>query len=157
MNIDIFNKSENDQLKILKIVNIFPLTYRLLYHYLCFVFIIMKNCKLELNELIEKQISKRELRSAFSLPKINKDIKLYSLVITVLKTLNLLKKSNNLIINECKKNEFKNHMKRNIENIYEASCFKMDPVYVLEFDKKKYYEDINKKKEIQIISNNSND
>jgi hypothetical protein len=48
-------------------------------------------------------------------------------------------------------------MKRNIENIYEASCFKMDPVYVLEFDKKKYYEDINKKKEIQIISNNSND
>ena len=117
----------------------------------------MKNCKLELNEFIEKQISKRELRSAFSLPKINKDIKLYSLVITVLKTLNLLKKSNNLIINECKKNEFKNHMKRNIENIYEASCFKMDPVYVLEFDKKKYYEDINKKKEIQIISNNSND
>jgi hypothetical protein len=157
MNIDLFNKSENDQFKILKIVNIFPLTYRLLYHYLCFIFIIMKNCKLELNELIEKQISKRELRSAFSLPKINKDIKLYSLVITVLKTLNLLKKSNNLIINECKKNEFKNHMKRNIENIYEASCFKMDPVYVLEFDNKKYYEDINKKKEIQIISNISND
>ena len=38
MNIDLFNKSENDQFKILKIVNIFPLTYRLLYHYLCYIF-----------------------------------------------------------------------------------------------------------------------
>ncbi len=28
-------------------------------------------------------------------------------------------------------------MKKKIKEIYEASCFKMDPIFVLEFDKKK--------------------
>ena len=41
MNVNLFNKTEAEQLKILNIVNILPLTYRLLYHYLCFIFIIM--------------------------------------------------------------------------------------------------------------------
>jgi hypothetical protein len=92
MNINLFNKADTEQYKLLKLVNILPLTYRLLYHYLCFIFIILKNCKLELYDLIDKNMSKRELRSAFSLPRINKDIKLYSLLVTLLKTVNLFKK-----------------------------------------------------------------
>ena len=92
MNINLFNKTEAEQYHLLKIVNILPLTYGLLYHYLCFIFIILKNCKLELYILIEKHSSKRESRSAFSLPRINKDIKLYSSLVTLLKTINLFKK-----------------------------------------------------------------
>ena len=37
-------------------------------------------------------------------------------------------------------------MKEKIKEIYEASCFKMDPVFVLAFDKNKYYDDLNKQK-----------
>ena len=135
MNINLFNKTEAEQYKPLKLVNILPLTYRLLHHYLCFIFIILKNCKLELYDLIDKNISKRELRSAFSLPRINKDFKLYSLLVTLLKTVNLFKKKNFIII-DCKTSEFKTNMKKNIESIYENSCFKMDPIFCLEFDKK---------------------
>lgn len=152
MNINLFNKTEAEQYHLLKI---FPLTYRLLYHYLCFIFIILKNCKLELYILIEKHSSKRESRSAFSLPRINKDIKLYSLLVTLLKTINLFKKKN-FIINNCKISEYKTNMKKNIEAIYESSCFKMDSIFSLEFDKKKYYEDL-KKKLIQDQTNNTND
>ena len=47
-------------------------------------------------------------------------------------------------------------MKKNIEAIYESSCFKMDSIFSLEFDKKKYYEDL-KKKLIQEQTNNTND
>ena len=36
--------------------------------------------------------------------------------------------------------------KEKIKEIQEASYFKMDPIFVLEFDKKKYYEELNKKK-----------
>ena len=57
MNVNLFNKTEAEQLKILNIVNILPLTYRLLYHYLCFIFIILKNSKLELYNSIEKHSS----------------------------------------------------------------------------------------------------
>jgi hypothetical protein len=53
LNINLFNESEAEQYKILDKLNILPLTYRLLYHYLCFIFIVIKNCKLELNKLIE--------------------------------------------------------------------------------------------------------
>ena len=49
-------------------------------------------------------------------------------------------------------------MKKKIKEIYEASCFKMDPIFVLEFDKKKYYESLNEQKIIiQNETNNSND
>ena len=78
MNINLFNKTESEQFKLLQILNILPLTYRLLYHYLCFIFIILNNSQLELYILIENYYSRRELRSAFSLHKINKDMKLYS-------------------------------------------------------------------------------
>ena len=71
MNVNLFNKTEAEQFKILNIVNILPLTYRFLYHYLCFIFIIMNNCKLELNESVNKNMTRRDLRSAFTLPKIN--------------------------------------------------------------------------------------
>jgi hypothetical protein len=33
----------------------------------------------------------------------------------------------------------------------------MDPIFVLEFGKKKYYEELNKKKQLQTETNNSND
>ena len=47
---------------------------------------------------------------------------------------------------------------KKIKEIYEASCFKMDPIFVLEFDKKKYYELLNEQKiAIQNEANNSND
>jgi hypothetical protein len=92
MNINIFNRTEAEQYNLLKLLNILPLTYRLLYHYLCFIFIILKNPKLELSNLVEKHSTKRDLRSAFSLPIINKNIKLYSLLVTLLKTVNLFKK-----------------------------------------------------------------
>jgi hypothetical protein len=45
-----------------------------------------------------------------------------------------------------------------IKEIYEASCFKMGPIFVLEFDKIKYYETLNKQKILmQNETNNSND
>ena len=157
MNVNLFNKTEAEQLKILNIVNILPLTYRFLYHYLCFIFIIMNNSKLELNESVNKNITRRDLRSAFTLPKINKDKKLYSLLVTLLKTLNLFN-TKNLQITHCKYSQFKIDMKKKIKEIYEASCFKMDPIFVLEFDKKKYYELLNEQKiAIQNEANNSND
>jgi len=157
MNVNLFNKTEVEQFKILNIVNILPLTYRLLYHYLCFIFIIMNNCKLELNEIINKNMTRRDLRSAFTLPKINKDIKVYSLLVTLLKTLNL-SNTKNLQITNCKYSQFKIDMKKKIKEIYEASCFKMDPIFVLEFDKKKYYETLNEQKKLmQNETNNSND
>ena len=92
MNINLFNKTEAEQFNLIKLVNNLLLTYRILHHYLCFIFIFLKHCKLELYNFIEKHSSKRELRSAFSLPRINKDIKLYSLLVTLLKTVNLFKK-----------------------------------------------------------------
>ena len=92
MNINLFNKTEAEQYNSLKLQNILPLTYRLLYHFLCFNYIILKNPKLELYNLVEKHSTKRDLRSAFSLPIINKNIKLYSLLVTLLKIVNLLKK-----------------------------------------------------------------
>jgi hypothetical protein len=157
MNVNLFNKTEAEQFKILNIVNILPLTYRFLYHYLCFIFIIMNNCKLELNQIINKNTTRRNLRSAFILPKINKDIKLYSLLVTLLKTLNLFN-TKNLQITHCKYSKFKIDMKIKIKEIYEASCFKMDPIFVLEFDKKKYYETLNEQKILmQNETNNSND
>ena len=49
-------------------------------------------------------------------------------------------------------------MKKKIKEFFEASCFKMDPIFVLEFDKKKYYESFNEQKIIlQNEANNSND
>jgi hypothetical protein len=95
----------------------------------------MNNCKLELNQIINKNTTRRNLRSAFILPKINKDIKLYSLLVTLLKTLNLFN-TKNLQITHCKNSKFKIDMKIKIKEIYEASCFKMDPIFELEFDKK---------------------
>ena len=47
-------------------------------------------------------------------------------------------------------------MKKNIEAICETSCFKMDSIFSLEFDKKKYYEDL-KQKSIQEHTNYSNE
>ena len=117
----------------------------------------MNNCKLELNESVNKNMTRRDLRSAFSLPKINKDKKLYSLLVTLLKTLNLFN-TKNLQIIHCKYSQFKIDTKKKIKEIYEASCFKMDPIFVLEFDKKKYYELLNEQKiAIQNEANNSND
>jgi hypothetical protein len=156
LNINLFNESEAEQYKILDKLNILPSTYRLLYHYLCFIFIVIKNCKLELNKLIEINSSRKDLRSVFSLPKINKDIKLYSLIITILKTVNFFKKKN-IIIKNCKTSEFKTYIKKKIKNIYENSCFKMDTIYFLEFDKEKYYEELNRQKLIQQQTFNSND
>ena len=40
--------------------------------------------------------------------------------------------------------------------IYESSCFKMDTIFSLEFDRKKYYEDL-KEKAQQEQTNNTND
>jgi hypothetical protein len=151
MNLNLFNKTEVDQFKIPNIVNILPY-----YHYLCFIFIIMNNCKLELNEIVNKNMTRRDLRSAFTLPKINKDIKVYSLLVTLLKTLNLFSK--NLQITHCKYSRFKIDMKKKIKEIYEASCFKMDPIFVLEFEKKKKFETLNEQKKLmQNETNNSND
>ena len=45
---------------------------------------------------------------------------------------------------------------KNIETIYESSCFKMDTIFSLEFDRKKYYEDL-KEKAQQEQTNNTND
>ena len=126
-----------------------------MYHYLCFIYIILKNPKLELYNLVEKHSTKRDLRSAFSLPKINKNIKIYSLLVTLLKLVNLLKKRD-FIISNYKIDEFKLNMKKNIEMIYESSCFKMDTIFSLEFDRKKYYEDL-KEKAQQEQTNNNND
>jgi hypothetical protein len=117
----------------------------------------MNNCKLELNEIINKNMTRRDLRSAFTLPKINKDIKVYSLLVTLLKTINLFN-TKNLQITHCKYSRFKIDMKKKIKEIYEASCFKMDPIFVLKFDKKKYYETLNEQKKLmQNEKNNSND
>jgi hypothetical protein len=117
----------------------------------------MNNCKLELNESVNKNMTRRDLRSVFTLPKINKDKKLYSLLVTLLKTLNLFN-TKNLQITHCKYSQFKINTKKKIKEIYEASCFKMDPIFVLEFDKKKYYESLNEQKiTIQNETNNSND
>ena len=155
LNINLFNRTEPEQYNSLKLLNILPLTYRLLYHYLCFIYIILKNPKLELFNIVEKHSTKRDLRSAFSLPKINKNIKIYSLLVTLLKLVNLLKKRD-FIISNYKINEFKLNMKKNIEMIYESSCFKMGTIFSLEFDRKKYYEDL-KEKAQQEQTNNTND
>jgi hypothetical protein len=109
----ILNKIEAEQYKLLKIVNILPLTYRLLFHYLCFIFIIMKNCRLELNELINNS-GRRDLRSFFTLPLIHKDKKRYSLLVSVIKTLNLFNTKNFLITN-CKFSQFKTYKKVKIK------------------------------------------
>jgi hypothetical protein len=102
-------------------------------------------------------MTRRDLRSAFTLPKINKDKKLYSLLVTLLKTLNLFN-TKNLQIIQCKHSQFKIDTKKKIKEIYEASCLKMDPIFVLKFDKKKYYESLNEQKiTIQNETNNSND
>ena len=53
--------------------------------------------------------------------------------------------------------KFKTNTIEKIKEIYEASCFKMDPIFVLEFDRKTYYEELNKKKQLQTETNNSND
>jgi hypothetical protein len=156
LNINIFNKTEAEQYSLLKIVNILPLIYRFLYHYLSFIYIIMKNCKLQLNEIINNNKNRRELRSFLTLPIIYKDKKRYSLVVSVIKIINLFKKKNFLITN-CNFSKFKTNTIEKIKEIYEASCFKMDPIFVLEFDKKKYYEELNKKKQLQTETNNSND
>ena len=47
-------------------------------------------------------------------------------------------------------------MKKNIEAIYESLCFKMDTIFALEFDKKKYYEDLKEKSQLE-QTNNTND
>ena len=47
-------------------------------------------------------------------------------------------------------------MKKNKEAIYESSCFKMDLIFSLVFDLKKYNEDL-KHKTIQELTNNTND
>jgi hypothetical protein len=111
LNINLFNRTEPEQYKSLKLLNILPLTYRLLYHYLCFIYIILKNPKLELFNIVEKHSTKRDLRSAFFLPNINKNIKIYSLLVTLLKLVNLLKKRD-FIISNYKINEFKLNMKK---------------------------------------------
>ena len=82
------------------------------------------------------------MRSAFTLPKINKDKQLNSLLVSLLKTLNLfnIKKKK---ITHCKYSQFKIDMKKKIKEINEASCFKMDPIFVLEFDEKKNFESLN--------------
>jgi hypothetical protein len=80
---------------------------------------------------------------------------IYSLLVTLLKLVNLLKKRD-FIISNYKINEFKLNMKKNIEMIYESSCFKMDTIFSLEFDRKKYYEDL-KEKAQQEQTNNTND
>ena len=72
---------------------------------------------------------RRDLRSAFTLPKIHKDIKLNSLLVTLLKTLNLFN-TKNLQIKHCKYSQFKTDIKKKIKEIYEASCFKMDPILI---------------------------
>ena len=85
--------------------------------------------------------SKREIsRVAFTLQKIIKDIKLYSLIVTIIKTVNTFTKNKTKIL-KCKVKEFKINMKNNIEIIYEESCFKMDPIFQLEFDRKKYVDE----------------
>ena len=76
-------------------------------------------------------------------------------MVTLLKLVNLLKKRD-FIISNYKINEFKLNMKKNIEMIYESSCFKMDTIFSLEFDRKKYYEDL-KEKAQQEQTNNTND
>ena len=53
-------------------------------------------------------------------------------------------------------NEFKTNMKKNIKATYESSCFKMDTIFSLEFDKKKYYDDL-KEKSQQEQTNSTND
>ena len=65
-------------------------------------------------------------------------------------------KKKDLLITNCKTNEFKTNMKKNIEAIYESSCFKMDTIFSLEFDKKKYYEDLKEKSQLE-QTNNTND
>ena len=141
MYINLFNKTEKEQYKILTKDKILPLTYRLLYHYLCFIFIILNNYKLDLNHLLNINKSKREIsRVAFTLPKIIKDIKLYSLIVTIIKTVNTFTKNKTKIL-KCKVKEFKINMKNNIVIIYEESCFKMDPIFQLEFDRKKYVDE----------------
>ena len=76
-------------------------------------------------------------------------------MVTLLKLVNLLKKRD-FIISNYKIDEFKLNMKKNIERIYESSCFKMDTIFSLEFDRKKYYEDL-KEKAQQEQTNNTND
>jgi hypothetical protein len=93
------------------------------------------------------------LKDFFSQNTLN--IKIYSLLVTLLKLVNLLKKRD-FIISNYKINEFKLNMKKNIEMIYESSCFKMDTIFSLEFDRNKYYEDL-KEKAQQEQTNNTND
>ena len=71
----------------------------------------------------------------------------------LLKLVNLLKKRD-FIISNYKIDEFKLNMKKNIEMIYESSCFKMDTIFSLEFDRKKYYEDLIRMKNCFVYKQN---
>ena len=62
----------------------------------------------------------------------------------------------NFIITDGKGNEFKINMKKNIEAIYESSCFKMEPIFWFECDKIDIIEDL-KLKLIQEQTNSTND
>jgi hypothetical protein len=70
----------------------------------------------------------------------------------LLKIVNLFKKRD-FIITNYKTNEFKTNMKKNLETIYESSCFKMDPIFSLEFDRKKYNEDLKEKAQQEQTNN----
>ena len=80
LNINIFSLTEFEQFELLFTnFRIFPLIYRQLYHFLCFIYklIMRKNCKLYNKFLISKSIT----RNFYALPEFKTNTKKYSFIV----------------------------------------------------------------------------
>lgn len=93
LNKNIFSLTEFEQLKILyNELNIFPLIYRQLFHFLCFLYklIIRKNCNIILKKFFISAYNCSSItRNTYVLPTIKSDFKKYSFSSISLKILNL--------------------------------------------------------------------
>ena len=133
--IDLYNKLDSEQFKILKHLNILPFVYRQFYHFVCFIHIVIKNEKLLLHKKIYQNKTARFLRSKFSLPQFKKKFKLFSFEVSAVKILNIFQAN---IFNEKNSSQFKSFLNENILEIFNKSFFKDDQIFVKEriFSKK---------------------
>ena len=139
--IELYNKTDQNQFELLHHLNIFPLVYRYFYHFMCFVFTVMRDDRLVLNKMIKSNKPNRILRSAFSLPPFKSKVRRLSFEVSAIKILNIFP----IEFSYDKLNSFKSLIKHSILGDFEKSFFKEKPVIVNErkFNKKKNYEKSN--------------
>ena len=100
---------------ILSNFNILPLLIRQFYHFSSFLFIVLKNNKLELNEKINSNKSSRLLRSKYTLPNFRSNVKKFSFLTNAIKIVNIFP---NDFFKNVTKGQLKTKLKENILIFY---------------------------------------